>query len=268
MLAVSPSAFTCANVGVANNVVLMVTDSCGNADTCHAIVTVNLPGGAPGIPTVVLSQSASPVCSGDSSYTLTLTPGMNPVGTTYDVSWVITPAFGTPDPNLVTLGGDFGGISGDSSITATEADLVLTGPISNLNINSVNVTFTVTPKFGPCSGTPQTIVVVVRPLPQVTSISPTPPVGVCSGSTVGGFSIGHNLGSFGGDPSNSIVWAWSGTSLTATPANGTDNGGGSPNALFVDVTTLNNTGATATTARSGVPMPITICTRKITLVFA
>jgi hypothetical protein len=248
MLAVSPSAFTCANVGVANNVVLTVTDSCANADTCHAIITVNLPGGAPGIPTVVLSQSASPVCSGDSSYTLTLTPGMNPVGTTYDVSWVITPAFGTPDPNLVTLGGDFGGISGNGLIMATEADLVLTGPIANLNINSVNITFTVTPKFGPCSGTPQTIVVVVRPLPQVTSISPNPPVGVCSGSTVGGFSIGHNLGSFGGDPSNSIVWTWSGTSLTATPANGTDNGGGSPNALFVDVTTLNNTGATATTA--------------------
>jgi hypothetical protein len=39
-LSVSPSAFTCANLG-ANTVVLTVTDPCGNSATCTATVTVN-----------------------------------------------------------------------------------------------------------------------------------------------------------------------------------------------------------------------------------
>ncbi|MFT6357713.1 MAG: hypothetical protein ACJAYJ_001929 [Saprospiraceae bacterium] len=39
-LAVSPDAFTCANVGIVNNVTLTVTDNNGNTSTCTAIVTV------------------------------------------------------------------------------------------------------------------------------------------------------------------------------------------------------------------------------------
>jgi large repetitive protein len=247
-LAVSPASFTCANVGT-NTVILTVTDACGQTATCSSNVTVTLSGGGTTLPTVTLSQNPALMCSGD-TYNLTLTPGVNNApGTEYMVSWAITPSFvgSTPDPNLVTLGGDFGGNPGNGMITTT-SDLNLSGAFDNLNVNSVIITFTVTPKSNGCSGTPQVVATTLRPLPQVTSISPIPPSGVCSGSSVGGFTIGHNLGTGGADASNSIAWSWSGTNLTATPANGTDNGGGSPNALFVSPTTLVNTGATATTA--------------------
>ncbi|MBK8922692.1 MAG: HYR domain-containing protein [Saprospirales bacterium] len=241
---------TCANLGL-NTVNVTITDQCGNTSACTAQVTLTLPGGVPALPTVNLTQSDNVICSGD-KYTLDFGGANNPPGTEYMVTWTISPTFTNtmPSDNNVFLHGDFGAPTppavGEGMVT-TAANMLM-GMIENLNLNSVNITFTVTPKFAPCAGTPATITVTVRPLSKVTLIDPEPPAGICSGAQVGGFTIGHNLGNGTTDPSNSILWSWSGDNLIASPPNGMDAGGGSPNALYIPVTTLTNTGTTTTMA--------------------
>ncbi|MBK8966930.1 MAG: HYR domain-containing protein [Lewinellaceae bacterium] len=238
----SPNTFDCSNLGD-NAVELTVTDACGNESVCSATITVTLENGVTELPTVALDQSASVICSGD-EYTLEFGGGSNPAGTVYMVTWTIAPTFTSsmPTDENVTLGDDFGPTTGEGMVTTTDLDL--TGIIDNINVNSVDITFTVTPKYGPCAGTPATITVTVRPLPQVLSIDPTPPTAICSGAEVGPFSVEHNI--VAGLNNNQIMWMWSGTDITAAPDMGTDTDGS--NGLIVGATTLTNTGATAQTA--------------------
>ncbi|MCB9333928.1 MAG: HYR domain-containing protein [Lewinellaceae bacterium] len=242
-LSLSPNTFDCSNLGD-NTVELTVTDPCDNASTCSAIVTVTLDDNdVTALPTVSLSQSAPVICSGD-AYTLTFGGGGNPSGTQYMVTWTIAPTFTTSppiDPGLVTLEGDFVGVMGMTPTT----ELDLTGMIDNENVNSIDITFTVTPKYGPCAGEPQSITVTVRPLPQVLGISPTPPAAICSGATVGPFTVNHNIVS--GTNNNQIMWEWTGTGIVAGVPNGEDLNGNPT--LIVTATTLTNMGATAQTAK-------------------
>ncbi len=238
----SPNTFDCSNLGD-NAVELTVTDACDNASTCSATVTVTLENGVTELPTVDLDQSAAVICSGD-EYTLEFGGAGNPAGTVYMVTWTIAPTFTSSMPidENVTLGDDFGPTTGEGMVTTGDPDL--TGIIDNINVNSVDITFTVTPKYGPCAGTPAMITVTVRPLPQVLGIDPTPPTAVCSGAEVGPFTVDHNI--VAGLNNNQIMWMWSGTDITAAPASGSDTDGS--NDLIVTATTLTNTGATAQTA--------------------
>jgi hypothetical protein len=105
-LSVSPSTFTCANVGT-NNVILTVTDNSGNTSTCSATVTVSLP--AP-------SNQNITICAGES-----ITIGTN----TYNSS-------GTYTDTLVN-------INGCDSILITQ--LTVAAPI-DITTNTSGVTIT------------------------------------------------------------------------------------------------------------------------------
>ncbi|MBL7775393.1 MAG: HYR domain-containing protein, partial [Saprospiraceae bacterium] len=242
-----PLQLTCANLGL-NTINVTLIDECDNMSACTAQVLLVLPGGLPTLPSVNLNQSGPAViCSGE-KYTLDFGGANNPPGTQYMVTWTISPTFTNtaPSDNNVFLHGGFGDPNppaiGEGMVT-TMANMLM-GVIDNINLNSVDIQFTVTPKIGLCAGTPQTVTVTVRPLPQVLGVSPALPAGICSGGSVGPITVQHNITA--GLANNQIMWMWSGTNITASPASGSDTNGS--NGLVVGATTLTNTGTATQTA--------------------
>ncbi len=132
---VSPTAFTCADIG-ANTVTLTVTDVNGNTATCNATVTVV----DPNVPTVNAGSNAS-ICSAD-TYTLAAVLG----GSASSGSW---------------------GSSGDGGFSSlTDPNAVYTPGPNDITNGTVTLTFTTDPS--PCATVNSSIVLTIDPSPSFT----------------------------------------------------------------------------------------------------
>ncbi len=131
--------------------------SCNNSSST-VTVTVN--------PTpAITNQTPAAICSGAtvnlSAATFT---GSNtiPAGTTYTWSTPVA-----------------AGITGLAS--GTDQSSFTTGALTNTTNAAINVTYSVTPKSGTCTGSPFTVTVTVNPTPAITNQTPA---AICSGATV------------------------------------------------------------------------------------
>jgi len=135
------------------NVVYIITPSTGTCigDTFTVSVTVN--------PGPSVNNFTTSICSG-AAFSITPvngTDGMIPAGTTY--SW--------PSPNVAQITGEAAG----TNLAA------IGNTLTNTTNSAVNIVYTVTPKWGSCTGAPFTVTVAVDPKPAVANITNT----ICSG---------------------------------------------------------------------------------------
>jgi PKD-like domain/Bacterial Ig-like domain (group 2) len=134
---------------------VFITTANGCVNTQNVVVTVN--------PKPAITPMTATICSGGS---FTVTPqnvvdGAIPVGTTY--SW------GVPSYSAAGLSG------GVASATTTESSV--TGTLINSSRFIRIATYTVTPSFAGCVGTPFTVMVTVNPKPLLANLTTT----ICSG---------------------------------------------------------------------------------------
>ncbi len=146
-LTVSPG--TTSTVDVYYTIVAEANGCSGPAQVVH--VRVNP------IPDVTIANNPAPICSGERT-NISLT-GTIP-GTIFN--WVVTNSTG---------------VTGASNGTGTSIQQVLT----TTGLSQGSVTYTITPTFNGCTGTPQSVTVLVNPRPEIFANSTHLPI--CSGVT-------------------------------------------------------------------------------------
>jgi hypothetical protein len=157
-----------------------------SSDTVTSTVTVNP------IPTLTSSNSAT-ICSGE---TLNIPLTADAIGSTFN--WIAA---------------DNTNINGESTIVQSSA--TINNTLGNLSTSQQNVVYTVTPIFGNCPGTPQTVNVVINPNPFVNPINEI----ICSGGSFDTIPDPNALGNV--IPSNTLyTWNFTNnTSVTGEAAN-------------------------------------------------
>jgi gliding motility-associated-like protein len=124
------------------SVSLVVTNECGPSNTATQSFSVNTP------PSITNSNLSQTICSGSSSTLVNLTA--NPSGTTFNWTAIAT--------------------AGISGFTASgNSNTIPIQTITTTNTNPGTVTYTITPSFGGCNGTPVTYVINVNPAPTITA---------------------------------------------------------------------------------------------------
>ncbi|MCC6972187.1 MAG: hypothetical protein IT434_18395, partial [Phycisphaerales bacterium] len=151
-LSVSPSAFTCANLG-ANVVTLTVTDQCGNASTCTAIVTVQ-----EGIGACTPQFSVKTTCMNNATdldngqfmdvITVRAVAGQTWTLTTNTGLFATTSAAPPAAPTALTNGtalvmGSADGIDNDGDGTTDEADEMIYYTLKGLHVDAVGYAVTI-----------------------------------------------------------------------------------------------------------------------------
>ncbi len=190
-LTVSPSTFTCANVGTPVTVTLTVTDTSGNTATCTSTVTV-LPN------TTSTFTQVNPICSGgtftlpttsNNGFTGTWSPAINtsatttytftpnagqcggPTTMTVEVNPSVTPTFDPVAPICA------GGVLAPLPTTSMNG---ITGTWSPALDNTTTTTYLFTPDAGQCALSAELTIVVNSPVvPTFASVGP-----ICSGDTL------------------------------------------------------------------------------------
>jgi hypothetical protein len=137
---------------------VFTTTANGCVNTQNVVVTVN--------PKPVVNNLTATICSGG-SFTVTPQNGANgaiPAGTTY--TW------GVPTYSASGLSG------GNASVSVT-GESSITGTLTNTSRFVRTATYTVTPSFAGCAGTPFQLVVTVNPKPLLADLTTT----ICSGTS-------------------------------------------------------------------------------------
>jgi gliding motility-associated-like protein len=155
--------------GTGNSINQLLTVSAGTTTTVEVVYTIIAEAnGCAGpaqivrvrvtpIPDLTIASSTDPICSGETtniSFTGTIP------GTVF--SWVVT--------NVT-------GVAGASNGTGTSIQQVLT----TTGLSQGSVTYQITPTFNGCTGTPQSVTVLVNPRPELYADPTHPPL--CSGET-------------------------------------------------------------------------------------
>ncbi len=201
-------------------------------------------------------------------YTVTPTAGTC-AGTSQTVTVTVNPAPTMTSANTATIctgnvvsipltanvgGSTFTWIAGDNVNTSgesltTQNTATLSNTITNGTAVAQNVIYTVTPAFGGCNGTVQTVTVTVNPVPAMTSASTTT---ICSGGTATinlTANVPSNFTWIAGDNVNTAGESLT-TQNTATLSNTITNSSTSVQNVIYTVTPTSTGGSCAGTAQT------------------
>jgi gliding motility-associated-like protein len=183
------------------DVTYTITPSFNGCDGTPVVYTVTVQP----VSTITSSAPASSICSGD-VFSTSLSASTAGAGTTY--TWTSAAVTGITGHST----------SGTGNISETLVNTT-SGPLS--------VSYTVTPVFNTCNGTPVTYSVTVNPVATITSAAP--PAAICSGNTFStSLSASTGVGS---------TFAWTSSSVTGITGHSTSGTGD------INETLTNTTGA-------------------------
>ncbi len=127
-----------------------------------------------------------------------------------------------------------------TGIAASGSGTSITGTLTNTTASPVTVTFTITPTFSGCDGTPTTATVLVNPKPAAGAIT-GPSHNVCIGSTLALTASGSGIGTL------NYSWSSSATSVATVNSSGVVTGVGAGN-TNITYTVTDANGCTSVTS--------------------